>query len=298
VISDLNSSYGSIEYHKQIPRVISHIAHLKPDLVISTGDMVAGQRLSPLLERPQLDAMWASFHENVSNPLARADIPFAVTAGNHDASLAKKFDLERETYRDQWLSRIPDVNFIDQTHYPFYYAFEVKDVLFIALDATVVGHLSTQQFAWLQSLLEEQEGEFRHRVAFSHLPIWPFAQNRERDIIGDPKLESLLQAHHVALYLSGHHHAFYPGFKDGITHVSQACLGSGLRKYIGSEQRASRGYTLIDIDANNKIHISAYYASNPEQAISFKNLPEKIKSRYAVLLREDIAAEAMNGKLN
>ncbi|RLA41619.1 MAG: hypothetical protein DRR42_24465 [Gammaproteobacteria bacterium] len=57
----------------------------------------------------------------------------------------------------------------------------------------------------------------------------------------------------MAFYLTVHHHAFYPEFKDGITHVSQAYRGSGLRKYIGSEQHASRGYTLIDIDVNIKL---------------------------------------------
>ena len=44
VISDLNGSYGSTSYSKRIPVAIQRIIALKPDLVISTGDMVAGQR--------------------------------------------------------------------------------------------------------------------------------------------------------------------------------------------------------------------------------------------------------------
>lgn len=288
VISDLNGSYGSLKYHKQIPEVISHLVAAKPDLVISTGDMIAGQRLSPLLKRPKLEAMWESFHHNVSNTLLQAGIPFAVTAGNHDASLSKKFKLERQIYQQQWLKRVPQINFIDRSNYPFYYAFEVKNILFISVDATTVGHLSAKQFIWLEELLKQAEGKYRQKVIFSHLPIWPFAQNRERDIIGDPKLEALLQNHQVALYLSGHHHAFYPGYKDGITHVSQACLGSGLRKYIGSSQLSRRGYTMIEIDENNEIMINGYDSSDLNNPIDIKRLPEKIKSKYATLIRIDL----------
>ena len=289
VISDLNGSYGSVEYNNDIPRVISHLAKVRPDLVISTGDMIAGQRLSPLLKKPQLESMWSSFHNNVSNTLLDAKIPFAVTAGNHDASLSKKFRLEREIYKKQWLSRVPEVNFVNKENYPFYYAFELKNILFVSLDATTIGHLSNTQFNWLKNLLNQSKSKYRHIIMFSHLPIWPFAQNRERDIIGDPKLELLLQQHGVSLYLSGHHHAFYPGYKDGITHVSQACLGSGSRKYIGTSKRSKQAYTLIDIDENNKIKITAYEASDLNKAIDIKQLPRQIKSPYATLIRADLA---------
>ena len=288
VISDLNGSYGSDKYNKQIPKVISHLIEIKPDIIISTGDMIAGQRLKPLLKRPQLEKMWHSFHHNVSNALAEAKLLFAITAGNHDASLAKKFHLERKIYQEQWLKRRPDVNFIEDSNYPFYYAFEIKNVLFISIDATTVGHLSTQQFSWVKKLLNDSNDQYRHIIAFSHLPLWPFAQSRERDIIGDPKLESLLQKNKVSLYLSGHHHVFYPGYKDGIRHISQACLGSGLRKYIGSTKRSVRGYTLIEIDHNNEIKVTGYEASDVIKPIDIKQLPSSIKSKYATLIREDL----------
>jgi len=289
IISDLNGSYGSTRYNKHIPKVISHLVDINPDLVISTGDMIAGQRIRPLLKRTELESMWQSFHHNVSDTLQAAEIPFAITAGNHDASLSKKFKLERQIYQQQWLNRVPQVTFIDKTHYPFYYAFELKNILFISIDATTVGHLSKTQFNWLKELLMQSKNNYRKTIAFSHLPIWPFAQNRERDIIGDPQLELLLQQHHVSLYLSGHHHAYYPGYKDGITHVSQACMGSGLRKYIGSSLRSKRGYTMIEIDEENKIKITAYESTDFNKAIDIKLLPKQIKSRYATLIREDLA---------
>ena len=291
VISDLNGSYGSIEYNKQIPKVISHLVDITPDRVISTGDMIAGQRVKPLMKRPELEAMWTSFHNNVSNVLAEAELPLAVTAGNHDGSLSKKFHLERTIYQEQWLNRVPELNFIDRSHYPFYYAFEIKNILFISLDASVVGHLSSKQFSWLEELLIKSKGKYRFKIAFSHLPVWPFAEDREKEIIGDPMLEALFQQHNIALYLSGHHHAFYPGYKDGITYVSQACLGSGLRKYIGSSQQSRRGYTMIEIDEDNKINISGYDTSDLNNPIDIKRLPKKIKSKYATLIRTDLISD-------
>jgi Icc-related predicted phosphoesterase len=288
VISDLNGSYGSAKYNKSIPEAISRIAEINPDLVISTGDMVAGQRIKPLLKRKQLESMWTAFHQNVSDPLADAQLPLAVTAGNHDGSAGKKFSLERLIYQQQWSKRQPNVQFVDNTYYPFYYAFSLKNVLFISLDATLVGHLPAVQKDWLVKLLTIGDAQYRHKVIYSHLPLWPFAQNRETEILGDHELEEILKEHDVKLYLSGHHHAFYPGYKEGIRYVSQACMGDGLYKYIGTDQRSKRAFTLIEIDRNDKITINAYEAPDFSQPVDFKTLPDKINSRYATLIREDL----------
>jgi len=42
VISDMNGSYGSTEYESTVDGAVRRIVALKPNLVISTGDMVAG----------------------------------------------------------------------------------------------------------------------------------------------------------------------------------------------------------------------------------------------------------------
>ena len=44
VISDLNGSYGSTHYAPEVSTAINYITTQKPDLVISTGDHVAGQK--------------------------------------------------------------------------------------------------------------------------------------------------------------------------------------------------------------------------------------------------------------
>ena len=85
VISDLNGSYGSTTYAARVADAVEVIVEMRPDLVISTGDMVAGQR-QPHLTEAEVRAMWAAFHRTVTAPLEAAGIPLAVTPGNHDAS--------------------------------------------------------------------------------------------------------------------------------------------------------------------------------------------------------------------
>ncbi len=72
VISDLNSSYGSTTYEPGVARTVARLVALRPDLVISTGDMVAGQRLHPPLGREPVLAMWSAFDAQVTDPLATA----------------------------------------------------------------------------------------------------------------------------------------------------------------------------------------------------------------------------------
>jgi 3',5'-cyclic AMP phosphodiesterase CpdA len=291
VISDLNGDYGSTEYESTVDGAVRRILTLRPDLVISTGDMVAGQR-RPHLTRAEVEAMWRAFHRHVSDPLAKAGIPLAVTPGNHDGSAYPGFELERHIYGEQWQARRPTVAFLDAAHYPYYYAFAVADVLFVSLDATTLGELAPEQMAWLRGLLPRQGGGYRQRIVFSHVPLWPFTQGREREFIGDPALERLLRDARVDLYLSGHHHAFYPGHKDGIHLVSQSCVGAGPRRLIGSAERSARSITLIEIDGAG-LRVAALQAPDFTRPIDWGTLPARIRSRAAELIRADLAVRRL-----
>jgi Icc-related predicted phosphoesterase len=291
VISDLNGGYGSTEYESTVDGAVRRIVEMKPDLVISTGDMVAGQR-KPHLTQPQVEAMWRAFHEHVTDPLAEAGIPLAVTPGNHDGSAYHGFELERQMYGEQWSARRPAVTFIDATHYPYHYAFAAGDALFVSLDATTLGELPPEQMAWLEDLLARHGGKYQKRIVFSHVPLWPFTQGREREFIGDPGLEQLLKEAKVDLYLSGHHHAFYPGHKEGLHFVSQACAGAGPRRLIGSNKRSPRAITLIEIDGA-QLRLAAFQEPDFTQPVDWRALPERIRSHAAELIRADLVKDRL-----
>jgi hypothetical protein len=286
VISDLNGSYGAADYEASVDAAVSRIVALEPDLVISTGDMVAGQR-KPHLTRQKVERMWASFHAHVSDRLAAAGIPLAVTPGNHDGSAYHGFERERTIYSEQWDPRKPQLRFVEDAHYPFHYAFSAGDVLFISLDATTVGHLPPEQMDWLHRVLAEHGPDYRRRVIFSHVPLWPFAHGRESEFIGDPELQALLETAGVNLYLSGHHHAFYPGIKDGVPFVSQSCLGAGARRLIGTPNKSPHSFTLVEF-SENEIGVAAYEGPGFEATIDWETLPDHIRTDHAELVRADL----------
>ena len=98
----------------------------------------------------------------------------------------------------------------------------------------------------------------------------------------------------VDLYLSGHHHAFYPGHKDGVHYVSQSCLGAGPRRLIGSAERSRRSLTLIELDGQ-QIRIAALQSPSFTRPIDWACLPVRIRSETAELIRADLVDGALDG---
>lgn len=289
VLSDFNGAYGSVGYHESVDAAVRRTIALRPDLVISTGDMVAGQRIQPPLTRDQLVAMWDAFHQHVTTPLQRAGLPLAVTPGNHDGASGKRFTLEREVYREQWLARRPALEFVDAAGYPFDYAFRLRGKLFVSIDATFVGPLSPGQRAWVERVLREGGRDTAQRIVFSHVPLWPFAVGRERDFLGDRQLEAILQREQVGIVLSGHHHAYYPGYKDGVRYVSQGCLGAAPRALIGHDAPSERTLTLLELGADGAARIEAYGGAAFDRPLARESLPREVRSSVATLLRDDLA---------
>lgn len=285
VISDLNGSYGSTVYDADVRNAVERIIALKPDLVVSTGDMVAGQKTRPHLGGAQVAAMWAAFHATVTKPLTEAGIPVLPTPGNHDASAYAGFDLERKAYDRTWTEHDPDITILDGERYPFRYAVERGGVLLISLDITTVGALPVEEVEWLDQVLREEAPRHRATVVFSHLPLFAFAQGRETEIADDPDLETVLRQHGVDLYLTGHHHAYYPGVVDGLLAIGQACLGSGARRLIGEQHISPKAFVLVEIGEDGGIDERAYSAPAFTDAIPLASLPKAIGR----LVRRDLA---------
>lgn len=288
VISDLNGSYGSTDYSSNVHRAVSAIIALEPDLVVSTGDMVAGQR-RPVLPEEDVQAMWRAFHAAVTDPLARAGIPLAVTPGNHDASGYDGFENERRIYAEQWRERRPAVTFVDGGNYPFFYAFDIGPARFVSLDATMIGRLDATQ---MQALEHVFHGAGPARIVFSHLPLWAFTEGRETHIIGDTGLESLMETIGVDLHLSGHHHAFYPGHLDRFAVVGQAELGGGSRRLIGAGQTGPKTVTLLDILPDGTIRVSALQGPDFRTPLDPRTLPERLETPERVIWRVDTIPSA------
>lgn len=281
VLSDLNGSYGSTTYASTVHAAVERVVAWAPDLVLSTGDMVAGQRAD-------LDyrAMWDGFHAAVSDPLADASIPFAVTPGNHDASGYASFAEERAIFVDEWNERRPDVTFVDDADYPLRYAYRLGPALFVSLDDTTVGSLASEQMSWLEGVLGANEAALT--IVYGHLPLYPFAEGRETETIGDPALEALLNEHGVDLFISGHHHAYYPGRRGPLRLVSMACQGASPRPLIGGDGTRSRSVLLFELDEGGVRMLDAFGGDGYDERVERSTLPEHVGEGELRIDRDDL----------
>lgn len=282
VVSDMNGSYGSTDYQEPVHRTIDWLTgDLEPDLVVSTGDHVAGQKRG-------LDygAMWEAFHETVTRPLHRAGIPFAPSPGNHDASPVEAFEQERRQYDREWRKNRPDVEFVDGGSFPFYYAFRAGPALFVALDATMPGQLPDEQFDWLASVLRHHDAETT--VVYGHLPLAPVARGKADEALESERLERLLDETGVDMMLSGHHHAYYPGRRGDLRLVGLACLGAGPRPLLGTDRRARRSAVVLQIHPDGQLEVDARTGERMQQRIDREELPRSIGTGRWRIWRDDL----------
>jgi len=275
IISDLNSSYGSKEYTPQVHAAVQWLAELKPELVISTGDMVAGMK--PGLDYP---GMWKAFHEAVTTPLADASIPLLPTPGNHDGASSPKFQEERREYERQWSHRKPELDWVDDANWPTQYAFRLGKRLFVGLDLSTPRHLSSTDLAWLDQLLRNDPGA----IVFGHVPIAPVAHGRVREASYDMKLLEVLRRHE-AVFIHGHHHAYYRYTLDGVLSISAPCLGTGPRRLQGVAERSPQGLIVLKIHEDRLEDMMLTVPGFEEIAAS--TLPERLVWGETTLSRAD-----------
>jgi hypothetical protein len=290
VISDLNGSYGSTDYAPEVDAAVARIVELAPDVVISAGDMVAGQRRAPLLSEDEIGAMWTAFHAHVTDRLRAAGLPLLVTPGNHDASAFPGFEAERRAFDREWTARSPDAPILDGERYPFRYAVSLEGVLLIGLDLTVPGPLPADEMDWLRQILREERPRHRAAIVFAHLPVWPVSEGREGDVIGDPAFLALLREGGVDAFLSGHHHAWYPGEAEGVALIAQARLGGGARRLIGSADLARKAIGIVEIDEDGGVAAYALAAPDFARRIDDAALPLAIGAGAARVVRREAEA--------
>jgi len=288
IISDINGSYGSTQYHSRVSAAVEEIIKLEPDLVISAGDMVAGQK-QPLLDQQHLDRMWASFNRVVADPLAEAGIDFIVTPGNHDGSAFREFELEQKQFQAQWKDRRPDLSLLQGSDWPRRYALWLDNVLIITIDGTRPGRLQETDLILLRATLEREGPKAQSILVVSHLPMWPFAQGREKEIITDTALTALLAQHQVDYFISGHHHVYYPG-KDGngVGHLGVGPLGGNARKIVGQSTREPFSFAVLEF-CDSGYRISARKAPGFVEDVQLTSLPESINGQQGSLIRFDLS---------
>lgn len=298
VISDLNEAYGSTHYSEDVKRAIALLPQWNPDLVLCSGDMVAGQDRS--LNRSQIQAMWNGFDRDVAQPLRQANLPFGFTLGNHDASRAQRgsdfvYAQERDLASAYWNdpAHDPGLNFVDRYKFPFYYSFQQNQVFFLVWDASSGLRMSAEDMAWIErSLGSTTAQQAPMRVVIGHLPLYAVAVGRDRvgEVLDNAaNLHALLERYNVHTYISGHHHAYFPGHLGNLEMLHTGALGAGSRRLLVGELPPHKTLTLVDIDltANRTLYTTFELPSlrQIDQAV----LPRFIPSHNGTVIRRDLA---------
>ncbi|MFU8859426.1 MAG: metallophosphoesterase [Cyclonatronaceae bacterium] len=250
VISDFNSSYGSTDYAWHVDSVIARIPGWNPHLVLSAGDLIAGQRLS--LTDQNMQEMWNEFSRRILLPLTRNGIPFGFTLGNHDASSFPAYERDRRIARDFWDNPAHDplLDFHDSSHFPFYFSFVHNDLFLVSWYASSSA-IGEDQRNWLQEqLTSHQARNASMRILVGHLPVHAVAEGRNRrgeNLDNPEELMQLLTELGIDLYVCGHHHAFYPAVKNGLQFIHAGAIGDGPRPLVGSTPGPRKAFTIIDL---------------------------------------------------
>lgn len=298
VISDLNSAYGSTSYEPEVHKALQLIPSFNPDLVLCSGDMVAGQ--SPKLSNAQIQAMWSAFDQTVAKPLRQAEIPFGFTLGNHDASSALdqnrrfRFQNERNLAANYWRNPAhdPGVNFIDKTDFPFYYTFTQNDVFFLVWDGSS-QQIPAEKLAWVENALASAPAQnAKLRLAIGHLPLYGVAEGRNKpgEVMANAEsLRALLEKYRVHTYVSGHQHAYYPGHRGNLELLHTGLLGAGPRALIGQGHKSAKTLTVLDFNFSQpeKVQYTTYDMKNMG-IISTESLPRFLLGYNGRIIRRDL----------
>lgn len=283
LVSDLNGRYGSTGYHQRVDQAVERIVAMKPDLVLSAGDMVAGQSPSGL-DDDTLEAMWRSFETSFIAPLVAAHIPLAVTAGNHDASAYPGFERDRQAFERHWQDRAPP-GVLPGSEWPWRYALRHGELLAITFDGTLPGAVPARERDFVARMLDAHGGDAAWTVVWSHLPFWPLARNREREIIRDDDFLALLHAHGVDAYLSGHHHLAYAGVDEaGLLHVSVPALGGNARRFATGGDRQTHGFSVLSRDGE-QLQVNTFSTPVFVSPLPPEQLPATISGPAGLLRR-------------
>ncbi|NJL38715.1 MAG: metallophosphoesterase [Leptolyngbyaceae cyanobacterium SM1_4_3] len=297
VISDLNSQYGSTDYEPEVDKAISLIPFWAPNLVLCSGDMVAGQ--DAFLPRAQVEAMWAAFDQHVAAPLRNASIPYGFTVGNHDASGALASDgtllyqQDRDVAAAYWNnpSHNPGVEFVDRAGFPFYYTFQQNDVFFLTWDASS-AIVPQEQLDWAEQALESEAAKAaRLRIVVGHLPLYAISVGRDEPgeyLNRADELRALMERHNVHTYVSGHHHSYYPGHRGQLELLHSGILGSGTRPLLNGNLAPQKTLTVIDVSLESQETTYTTYDMRTMELVDMQQLPRLIVGPNGMVLRRDV----------
>ena len=208
---------GPAEGVKVLAQAVEDTNVIRPDLVMTVGDLVQGYNDQPA---------WQKQADEYSGIMNRLACPWFPVVGNHDIYWRGKGARPSEEHEADY-----------EAHFgPLWYAFRHKSAWFIALDSDEANpetgernfnkpecqRMSAEQLAFLDDALARAK-EAEHVFVFLHHPRW-LGGNYGDD--WQKVHAKLAAAGNVTAVFAGHIHRMrYDGVRDGIEYFTLATVG-------------------------------------------------------------------------
>ena len=177
--------------------IIAEIERMKPDFVITVGDMIQGYAK----DTTELTSMWAEY-QSVIAPLT---MPIYFTPGNHDITT----DDAEPWYKNHVAKP--------------YHSFDYKKLHFVILDASrwdASKDMPKEQITWLIDDLKKNQ-KAPYIFIFYHKPFWA-----DEIAAGKPDtLHTIFKNYGVDAVFNGHVHEYFSGKIDGILYTDVSTSG-------------------------------------------------------------------------
>ncbi len=177
--------------------IIAEIDRLKPDFVITVGDMIEGYTT----DNERLHKEWNEYLDQVA-PLS---MPIYYTPGNHDISMDQMLPIYQEYIGNP------------------YHSFNIRSYHFVVLDNSrweTSNEMRSEQLDWLEKDLGEHK-DAELTFIFFHKPFWLGSIAKGKSDV----LHDLFKEKGVDAVFTGHYHEYFSGRYDGIIYTSIGSSG-------------------------------------------------------------------------
>lgn len=205
----------------------AHVAETADNLSRFVSDYVADRSDAPFAIYAG-DAMdkknnFSRFLQTVS-PISDCGRTLFCTPGNHDLYFGQWTDFIKEMKTATYYFTVADMSSSSTNDWDLY----------ICLDSAS-GTLGTDQRAWLEELLAESRGRYRHIIVFTHTHF--FKRDNSQGHTSNFNLEegydlaNLFSENGVDLVISGHDHFFEDTWFKGVRFITLAALDDSAKEH-------------------------------------------------------------------
>ncbi len=233
-------------------KITKQIADLKPDFIVSTGDIIEGHNDNPAV----IDSMFNDF-KKASEYISY--IPLYVAPGNHE-------ETDEKELKPIYLKHFKKT----------YFSFTYNNSYFILLNSSEPNQkyqITGKQFRWLKKELNKaQKEEYKHIFVFVHHPLYPKIHHIGASLDKFPeernKLAKLLKEYKVETVFCGHVHIYNESIIDGL---HQYIIGGGGAPLYADTYKDGGFYHFmyITIDGNDANYAIIPVENELEKAIKY-----------------------------